>query len=130
MSYLTTFFWGGRMMGMITFLLTSSCVVSRNLIDENSLKIYISIPFVIQISSSNSSCCSKKTCSLTDNQESIATITAQKMKFSTKDFFSNWDQIRRKLSIWSHLPKNSLMENFIFWAINTRFWWLLVYNVY
>ena len=39
-------------------------------------------------------------------------ITAQKMKFSIKDFFSKCDQIRRKLR--SHLLKKSLMENFIF----------------
>ena len=36
------------------------------------------------------------------------------MKFSIKDFFSKCDQIRRKLQIWSHLLKKSLMENFIF----------------
>ena len=40
--------------------------------------------------------------------------TAQKMKFSIKDFFSKCDRIRRKLLIWSHLLKKSLMENFIF----------------
>ena len=45
-------------------------------------------------------------------------ITAQKMKFSVKDFFSKCDQIRRKLRIWSHLLKKSLMENFIFSAVN------------
>ena len=45
-------------------------------------------------------------------------ITAQKMKFSIKDFFSKCDQIRRKLRIWSHLLKKSLMENFIFFAVN------------
>ena len=44
------------------------------------------------------------------------TLTAQKMKFSIKDFFSKCDQIRRKLRIWSHLLKKSLMENFIFCA--------------
>ena len=44
-------------------------------------------------------------------------FTAQKMKFSIKDFFSKWDQIRRKLRIWSHLVKQSLMENFIFCAV-------------
>ena len=38
------------------------------------------------------------------------------MKFSIKDFFSKCDQIRRKLRIWSHLLKKSLMENFIFCA--------------
>ena len=43
--------------------------------------------------------------------------TAQKIKFSIKDFFSKCDQIRRKLRIWSHLPKKSLMENFIFCAV-------------
>ena len=40
-------------------------------------------------------------------------LTAQKMKFSIKDLFSKCDQIRRKLRIWSHLLKKSLMENFI-----------------
>ena len=44
-------------------------------------------------------------------------FTAQKMNFSTKDFFSKCDQIRRYLRIWSHLLKKSLMENFIFWAM-------------
>ena len=35
-------------------------------------------------------------------------------------FFSKCDEIRRKLHIWSHLLKKSLMENFIFlqWYIN------------
>ena len=41
-------------------------------------------------------------------------ITAQKIKFSVKDFFSKCDQIPKKLRIWSHLLKKSLMENFIF----------------
>ena len=36
------------------------------------------------------------------------------MKFSIMDFFSKHDQIRRKLGIWSHLLKKSVMENFIF----------------
>ena len=35
------------------------------------------------------------------------------MKFSIKVFFSKSDQIRRKLRIWSHLLRKSLMENFI-----------------
>ena len=47
----------------------------------------------------------------------IVKLTAQKMKFSIKDFFSKCDQIRRKLRIWSHLLKKSLMENFIFYAV-------------
>ena len=48
-------------------------------------------------------------------------ITAQKIKFSIKDFFSKCDQIRRKLRIWSYLLKKSLMENFIFSAVLTLF---------
>ena len=43
--------------------------------------------------------------------------TAQKMKFSIKDFFSKCDQMRRKLQIWSHLLKKSLTENFIFCTV-------------
>ena len=45
-------------------------------------------------------------------------ITTQKMKFSIKDFFSKCEQIHRKLRIWSHFLKKSLMENFIFCALN------------
>ena len=45
--------------------------------------------------------------------------TEQKIKFSIKDFFSKGDQILRKLRIWSHLLKKSLMENFIFCAVST-----------
>ena len=47
----------------------------------------------------------------------IAIFTAQKKKFSIKDFFSKCDQIRSFLSIWSHLPKKFIMDNFIFWAV-------------
>ena len=39
------------------------------------------------------------------------------MNFSIKYFFSKCDQIGRKLWIWSHLLKKSLMENFIFCAL-------------
>ena len=39
------------------------------------------------------------------------------MKFFIKNFFSKCDQIRRKLRIWSHLPKKSLMKNFILCAV-------------
>ena len=44
----------------------------------------------------------------------MKTDTAQKMKFSIRDFFSKCDQIRSFLWIWSHLLKKSLMENFFF----------------
>ena len=47
----------------------------------------------------------------------IQTLTAQKMKFSIKDFFSKCDQIRSFLCIWSHLLKKSLMENSIFCVV-------------
>ena len=45
---------------------------------------------------------------------SLVYFTAQKMKFSIKDFFSKCDQIRSFLQIWSYLLKNSLMKKFIF----------------
>ena len=48
----------------------------------------------------------------------LTTSTAQKMKFSVKDFFSKCDQIRSFLWIWSHLRKKSLIENFIFCAVS------------
>ena len=38
-------------------------------------------------------------------------------KFSIKDFSNKDYQIRKKLRIWSHLLKKSLMENFIFCAV-------------
>ena len=44
---------------------------------------------------------------------------AQKLKFPIKDFFSKYDQIRRKLRIWSYLLKKSLMRNFIFRAVKS-----------
>ena len=40
-----------------------------------------------------------------------------KIKLSIKDIFSNYDQIRSSMRIWSHLLKKSLMENFIFCAM-------------
>ena len=51
-------------------------------------------------------------------QKVFARITEQKMKFFIKDFFSKCDQIRRELRRWSHLLKKSLMENFIFCAVD------------
>ena len=52
-----------------------------------------------------------------NKRSTLQMFTAQKMKFSIKDFFSKCDQIRRKLRIWSHLLKKSLMENFFFCAV-------------
>ena len=39
------------------------------------------------------------------------------MKFFIKDLLSICEQIHRKLRIWSHLLKETLMENFIFCAV-------------
>ena len=47
----------------------------------------------------------------------FAMVTVQKKKFSIKDFFSKCDKIRRRLRIWSRLPKKSLMGNLIFCAV-------------
>ena len=67
------------------------------------------------------------------------------MKFSIKDFFSKYDQIRTKMErfviivngwkpltiitkrsilvrVWSHLLKKSLMENFIFCVVLEAHW--------
>ena len=49
--------------------------------------------------------------------ENDVRITTQKMKFSIMDFFSKCDQTRRKLRIWSHLLRKSLLEKFIFCAV-------------
>ena len=43
--------------------------------------------------------------------------TAQKMKVSFKSLFSKYDQIHRKLRIWSHLLKKYLKENLIFYVV-------------
>ena len=44
--------------------------------------------------------------------------TAQKIKYSIKDSYSECDQIRSLLRIWSHLLKKSVMENFIFCVVS------------
>ena len=46
--------------------------------------------------------------------------TAQKMKFSIKNFFSRCDQIPSFPWIWLHLLKKSLMENFIFCEVKVE----------
>ena len=49
--------------------------------------------------------------------QSSPLYTAQKIKFTIKDFFSKCDQIRSKLRIWSYLLRMSLMENLFFCAV-------------
>ena len=60
----------------------------------------------------------------------IAQFTAQKRKFSVKDFFSKCDQILRFLPIWSHLLKKSLMKNFSFCAVIIGFQLLVQNNLF
>ena len=50
----------------------------------------------------------------------ITKPTAQKMKFSIKDFVSKCDKICSFLRIWSHLLKKSLLENCIFCVVAMR----------
>ena len=42
--------------------------------------------------------------------------TAQKIKFSIKNFFNKCDQVCRELRIWSDLLEKFLIENFVFYA--------------
>ena len=56
----------------------------------------------------------------------IEPFTAQKMKFSIKDFFSKCDQIRSFLGIWSYLVKQSLMKNVIYLAVFSENSYLLI----
>ena len=55
-----------------------------------------------------------------NRQQILIGITAKKMKFSIKDFFGKYDQIRRKLWIWSNFLKKPLVKNFIFCAVNVQ----------
>ena len=64
-----------------------------------------------------------------DDSASSNRYTAQKMKFSIKDFFSKYAQIRSKLWIWSHLLKKSLIQNFIFCAVIAIFMRKLLYII-
>ena len=54
----------------------------------------------------------------------------KRMKFSIKDLFSKCDQIRRKLRIWSHLLKKSLVENVIFCAELFEHIYRIICNVF
>ena len=48
-------------------------------------------------------------------------MSLQKLKFSIKVFFSECDQIRSKLRIWSHIPNKSSMEKFSFCEVLSLF---------
>ena len=47
----------------------------------------------------------------------VSRTAAQKLKFLIKEFFSTCDQIHRKLRIWLHLLRISLMKTFIFCVV-------------
>ena len=44
----------------------------------------------------------------------------KKMKFSIRNFLSKCHQKHRKLRIWSHLLKKSVIENFVFCAVSAK----------
>ena len=46
------------------------------------------------------------------------------MNISINDFFGKYEQIHKKLQIWSHLVQKYLMENFIFCAVVETERWL------
>ena len=45
----------------------------------------------------------------------------KKKQFSIKNFFSKYDQNRRKLWIWGHIRKKSLTESLVFCAVKRYF---------
>ena len=51
-------------------------------------------------------------------KKNLDLVTAVKTKFSIKNFFSKCEQIRSFPRVWSHLPKKSLIKNFIFCAMS------------
>ena len=61
--------------------------------------------------------CSKNTRRTLMPLSNKQTYSAQKMKLSVKDVFSECNQICSFLRIWLHLLKKFLMENFIFCAV-------------
>ena len=57
-------------------------------------------------------------------------ITAQKVKFSITDFFSKCDQIRKKLRIWSHLLKKSvILCSECYYVLSTLWSFLLIWEI-
>ena len=52
------------------------------------------------------------------------------MNFSIKDFFSKCKQIRRKLRIWSHLLKESRVENFRLFVVIKMVCCLPIISIY
>ena len=65
----------------------------------------------------------------TDISSITGEFTGQKMKFSIKDFFSEFDQIHIFLQICSRLLKKSVMENFIFCVAAESSWVSFLENI-
>ena len=101
----------------------SSLPNKRFLVKSQKIHIYV-CTIICQMQHENAMSPNTKTqCRLWDTEDftkKYTSITAQKMKFSIKDFFSKCDQIRSFLRIWSHLLKKSLMENFTFCAVHIQ----------
>ena len=76
------------------------------------------VPFFIKLSVSSVQFYLKRDFDTSEIFKNTFSInTAQKRKFSIKDFFSKCDQILRSLRIWSHLLIKYLMENFLFCVV-------------
>ena len=46
-----------------------------------------------------------------------ASAHTKKKKFNIRNYISKWEEIRKKLQIWSNLSKKSFMKNFTFNAV-------------
>ena len=62
------------------------------------------------------------------NVMNIWHVQVNQLKINILYVFSKCDQIGRKMWIWSHLLKKSLMENFVFCAVHqTHYQWIVQY---
>ena len=121
-SILRLFFHGNNHQGKVAFFIgrVHFCLLSNQIagffdhqyLRKESCDIFIILSFFFNDSVTSFS----KLCGGLFSYD-LLMCTAQKTKFSIKDFFSKCDQIRRKMRIWSHLLKKSLMENLIFCAV-------------
>ena len=83
-------------------------------------RLFITRRFSCELNSSRTYFLRNISCRCNFNPTRNRSYTARKIKFSIKDFFSIFGQIRRKLWIWSYLLKKSLMQNLIFFAVLVR----------
>ena len=100
---------------------TKKCVVVKSFIfDDYNTCLFVGIKNREQMLFENKK---HEMCTMNKHKNifGLTRYIAPKIKFSIKDFFSKCDQIGSFLRIWSHLPKKSLMENFIFCAVEASF---------